>query len=89
MREAICTCKRVVPSGPSLAFFEFTGEGSERARTSCKNCGYSECAHSAEHMARNVPSNRKTVIEQGKCHGFEPRGAFEYDFYYCGCRGWD
>ncbi len=79
-RQAICTCKKVVPSKPDLAFFEFTGEGSEKAKTSCKNCGFHAVAHTPETMARN---------KNLKCTDFVARGPFEFDFYYCGCRGWD
>lgn len=89
-REARCGkfCA-VVPSSLDLAFFEFRGEGSPVSKRTCKKCGYADVAHDPAHMQRNVPSNRKTVVEQGKCSGFEPHGAYEYDTYYCGCRGWD
>ncbi len=88
-RQAICTCKRTVPSSMDLAFFEYRGPGSRVAAETCK-CGYARCAHDPEQMARNVPNNRKTVIELGKCKGFEARGAYEFDAYYCGhCHGWD
>ncbi len=88
MRQARCTCKRTVPSSTDLAFFEDCGPGSKRAAEQCK-CGYMACAHDPAYMAKNVPSNRKTVVERGECKGFEARGSAEYDMYYCGCRGWD
>jgi hypothetical protein len=89
-RMARCTCGRTEPStlDGSLAFFEFCGEGSPRATDICV-CHYASCAHDPAYMARNVPNNRKTVIEQGKCSGFRPQGAREFDSYYCGCRGWN
>jgi hypothetical protein len=87
-REARCSqCGRIVDSNPSLPFFEDTSEGSEAATLHCK-CGYYESAHSAEMLkARNIQNS--TVIERGLCKGFESHGAYEYDRYYCGCRGWD
>lgn len=89
-RTARCGCKRTRPSDPDeLAFFEYCGPGSRRAHTSCKHCGYADVAHDPEHMARNVPSNRRTVVEQGKCKGFEAHGAYEFDSYYCGHAGWN
>ena len=30
-------------------------------------CGYLYVAHTKEGMARNVPSNRRTVVEEGRC----------------------
>ena len=87
-RLAKCSCGRTVPSDlKQCAFFEYCGPGSRVAAESCK-CGYAFVAHTVEGMARNVPSNRKTVIEQGKCSGFVARGPLEFDSYYCGCRGW-
>lgn len=90
-RMARCTyCRRVRPSSEreALPFFEDRGPGSDDAVNHCK-CGYHHVAHTVEGMANNVPSNRRTVIEQGKCRGFEPHGPHEFDAYYCGCRGWD
>ena len=92
-REARCSCGRTEPSNTSLAFFEFRGEGSPQAIKSCKHCGYHDVAHDPGHMETLVHkrdgSRRPTVVESGKCPGFEPRGAWEYDGFYCGCRGWD
>ena len=90
-RVARCTCGRTTPStlDGSLAFFEFCGEGSPRATDICGECHYASCAHDPAYMAKNVPSNRKTVIEQGKCSGFRPQGMLAFDSYYCGCRGWE
>jgi hypothetical protein len=79
-RFAKCSCDKTVPSTIDLPFFEFRGEGSKDARESCKKCGYFEIAHVAplpRHLAQNV------------CAKFQPRGASEYDLFYCGCRGWD
>lgn len=79
-RTAKCTCGRIEPSSKSLAFFEFTGEGSPRSVETCKHCAYHQVAHTPEVMAKNNAL---------KCTTFESKGAFPFDFYYCGCRGWD
>jgi hypothetical protein len=75
-REAICSCGHRQPSAKfeSLAFFEFRGEGSKKAKIMCKHCGYYDTAHSRPDM---------------ECKTFEPKGAFEFDSFYCGCRGWE
>lgn len=83
-REARCSCGHVRPSNVNLPFFEYRGDGSKMATDSCKNCGYSEVAHTQE-----PTRTQQNVVLNGKCPGFEPRGAWEYDSYYCGCRGWD
>jgi hypothetical protein len=92
-REARCGCGSVRPSSTDLAFFEYRGVGSRQARESCKHCGYNECAHDPAYMDTLVHnrdgSRRQTVVESGKCLGFEARGAWDYDLFYCGCRGWD
>lgn len=74
-REAICGCGRREPSinFEKLAFFEFCGEGSEKAKKICK-CNYHENAH---------------INKRVECTQFEPKGALEFDQYYCGCRGWE
>lgn len=82
-REARCSCGKIVPSDPArLAFFEFRGDGSRQARESCKRCRYSVVAH-----------DRKKATGEAHlsyvCDEFEPMGAWDYDAYYCGCRGWD
>lgn len=81
-RVARCGCGSERPStlDGSLAFFEFRGEGSRAALTTCKNCGYGDQAHTPEVMARN-----KAL----KCTNCEPHGAYPYDLFYDGCRGWD
>lgn len=76
-RQARCTCGQLQPSSPSLAFFEFRGDGSPMARDSCGNCGFFEVAHTRA-------DKRATV-----CDNFVPRGAMEFDAYYCGHAGWD
>lgn len=88
-RTAECGCGSTEPSSEKLAFFSFRGTGSRAASESCKNCGFYECAHDPAYMSRNVPSNRKTVVEQGKCSGFTAHGPFEFDRYYCGHAGWE
>ncbi len=87
-RMAKCCKTGIVPSSQDLAFFVYCGPGSREATDYCK-CGYALCAHQPEYMARNVASNHKTVVEQGKCTGFVARGPLEFDRYYCGHSGWD
>ena len=73
-------CDKERASNYDLSFFEYRGAGSKRALEICKTCGYYDIAH--------IPSIRK----KGACRiclGFEPHGAYEFDSYYCGCRGWD
>jgi hypothetical protein len=87
-REARCTCGQTAPSTKALdgylAFFKYRGEGSRAATDSCKHCGYAEIAHTQEDTKQ-----RMNVVTRGKCPGFEPKGDWGYDTYYCGCRGWD
>lgn len=83
-RYARCSCGAIELSSTSLAFFEFRGEGSRQAIESCKNCGYSLVAHTQEDGR-----TQKNVIVRGECPGFEARGAWEYDGFYCGHAGWD
>ena len=93
-REAQCPyCKVTRPSyDPTLAFFEDRGPESRPAVENCR-CGYHEKAHDKAHMASLVPGRdgkpRPTVVEDGRCPGFEPHGPWEFDSFYCGCRGWD
>lgn len=87
-RMAKCSCGRTEPSSTSLAFFEYCGPGSPESINICK-CGFHYVAHTKEGMANNVPSNRLTVVEQGKCTGFVAHGPREFDRQYCGHAGWD
>ena len=68
--------------------FEDCGPGSREASDICA-CGFHLKAHDPEFMSLNVPSNRRTVIEQGKCVGFVARGPLEFDRYWCGCGNTD
>jgi hypothetical protein len=79
-RMAKCTCGRTEPSSHSLAFFQFRGDGSESAVETCKHCAYFRVAHTPAVMAKNSSL---------KCTNFESRGAYEFDSFYCGCRGWE
>lgn len=83
-RYARCSCGAIEPSSPSLAFFEDRGEGSHAAVESCSNCGFFRVAHEQE-----ATRTQRNVVTEGLCPGFEPRGAWEYDSYYCGHAGWD
>ena len=75
-RGARCSCGRIYKSAHNLPFFQFRGEGSEAATSTC-HCGYYAVAH--------TDSARHPITD----HQFEARGAYEFDEYYCGCRGWD
>lgn len=79
-RVAKCGCGRAEPSSKHLAFFQDRGPDSKDAQHTCKQCHYYDVAHTPEVMARN---------KNLKCTDFEPHGAFEFDSFYCGCRGWD
>jgi hypothetical protein len=72
-RKARCACGALADSDPGLAFFEYRGPGSPD-ELSCKNCGI------RDHAGREVWT---------KCQNYEPHGPWEFDSYYCGCRGWD
>lgn len=81
-RRARCSyykskCGQETDSRWGLAFFEFTGEGSHRATDIC-TCGFARIAH-AQDAKRPLP----------KPHEFVPKGAEEFDRFYCGCFGWD
>lgn len=86
-RTADGKCDSQQPSSWELAFFEFKGEGSKDALESCGKCGFHQVAHTKEGVAGNVRPT--TVIEDGKCDGFVPKGPQEFDRFYCGCWGWD
>jgi hypothetical protein len=96
-RTARCGCGAERPSAGdgrgSLAFFEYLGPGSRPAEIVCRHCRYHDVAHDPDHMATLAPDRnglrRPTVVESGKCPGFEPHGPFDHDRFYCGCRGWD
>jgi hypothetical protein len=79
-RKARCPqCRTVKDSNLDLPFLEFRGIGSKAALNQCKNCGFYKVAHKPETRKGN------NLI----CAHFEPKGAFEFDSFYCGCRGWD
>lgn len=83
-RIARCDCGREAPSSTDLAFFEYRGEGSTAATSTCKVCRYHELAHE---RAANDPD--ATHLRHILGHDFEPRGGVDVDIFYCGCRGWD
>ena len=92
-REARCGCGTTCPSSLDLTFFEFRGDGSALALVFC-TCGYHAVAHdpTAEHMARKEGKSTRyeNIMKRvGGVHEFTPRGAQEFDRFYCGCRGWD
>lgn len=78
-RWAICPqCKALHSSSHSLAFYVYRGEGSSDAINICGKCGLKHSAH--------LPDNYSQLKMP---HEFQAHGAFELDFYYCGCKGWD
>lgn len=81
-REAQCSCGRKTASTMNLAFFEFRGEGSTRSLTTCADCGSAEVLHREFNPVTQRPGTKLD-------HKFVPRGAFEFDSFYCGCYGWD
>lgn len=80
-RVAKCVCGKTAASDDSgkLAYFEFQGEGSERGRKICKNCGMGAAWHTNKDPHEWNPS----------CDSFEAIGSFEFDSYYCGHAGWE
>lgn len=80
-----CHNGTIKKSSNDLAFFEYLGPGSERALTLC-NCGFTKSAHDY-----NWPSGNRVskTPPQRMCDHFTAHGAWAYDSYYCGCRGWD
>lgn len=84
-RTAICCSEKSIrPSDPDkLAFFEYRGPGSKAADLACK-CGYAEMAHTPDKTHVMKHCAKKNGVS-----GFVPRGPWEHDRYYCGCRGWD
>ncbi len=82
-RQAICCSKQSLkPSTLNLAFFEYRGPNSKVANTMC-SCGFAEIAHTRDYSKMAGWRPKKC------CDNFEARGAWEYDLYYCGCRGWN
>lgn len=78
-RLAQCSdCKTTRPSRTSLPFFEYRGVGSKRATDNCKLCGMFSHVHPLTEPMYGIEP-----------HDFVPHGAFEYDQFYCGCRGWE
>jgi hypothetical protein len=74
-------CDSTRPSGWSLAFFEYRGEGSRDATETCGTCGMHEVVH-----AEINPSTGRPGVTT---HPFVQRGAYDTDSFYCGCAGWD
>jgi hypothetical protein len=79
-RMARCSCGNAQPSSPSLAFFEFNGEGSNIVK-GCNSCG----KYDVVHWPINPNTGRAGITD----HEFIPRLPMPTDTYYCGCRGWD
>jgi hypothetical protein len=79
-RQARCSCGAITPSSVRLAFFEYRGPGSPRSQEQCAHCGFNESVHKED---------TNGFVAHAKCPGFTPKGAYEFDSYYCGCAGWD
>lgn len=81
-RQAQCTCGKAVPSDDSgrLAFFQYRGPGMADPPCSVGRCFYVESVH----QQINPRTGRPGVTD----HAFVAR-TYEYDSFYCGCRGWD
>ncbi len=78
-RLARCSCGKKEPSSDRLAFFEYLGNDTKH----CNICGMTDFTH-PEIAEINPFTKRKNE----KDHKFEVR-VYEFDRYYCGCRGWD
>jgi len=83
-RKAKCQCGKTVDSSLSLAFFKFRGENSPDSINHCKNCGFYKSVHTADNFYQNT-----SMVNPHICKNFVPHGIYDYDIYYCGCRGWD
>jgi len=82
-RIAKCvSCTKESASDTSLPFFQFNGEGSERAISNCSACGYNAVTHMELNPVTGRPGSKHND------HEFIPRGDTQ-DTFYCGCRGWD
>lgn len=68
-----------VTASTKRAFFEDTGPGSDWATETC-SCGYADSAHGETNRF-----GRPGITD----HTFSERGPGEFDFFYCGCWGWD
>lgn len=79
-----CSEKTIKPSSYDLPFFEYRGPGSRVARLQCE-CGYMKKPHdnAIPHVLKHCANQNDGLAL------FRARGPFEYDLYYCGCRGWD
>ena len=82
-----CGTERPSADRKKLAFFEDQSPGSKYANEHCRNCCYTDKAHDPSSWWLQ---ERGTVVEQGKCSGFESMTeGRDHDLYYCGCRGWN
>lgn len=72
-RYARCTCGSTRPSEPDMGYFEYRGDGSRAAIEYCAYCGHTEASHDSG-----------MAFKDGYCGGFTPRGAMDYDSFFCG-----
>lgn len=81
-RQSKCAynCGSIQPSSLDLAFFEYLGPNSPASRQNCKKCGYFDTAH----VRKEGQAHNRHV-----CLTFVPHGPYDFDKYYCGCKGWD
>jgi hypothetical protein len=91
MMRCYCT-KPPISSNRNEAFFEYRGPGSRHATDMCKNCRYAYSGHllaSEGGVASHKDHTNCVAGRRDHCFNFEPRGAHEFDSYYCGCGGGD
>lgn len=82
-RMARCTCGKVRESSPSLDFFQARGPGTQE--DTCAICRFAPIAHEWT-TDRVVAEPHPATVG----HEFTPMTeGYEFDTFYCGCRGWD
>lgn len=82
-RIARCTCGKTETSHSELPMFQFRGEGSRAATETCGECNYHPIAH------ERAKDPTQLHLKHIRGHEFSPAGSFDFDLFYCGCRGWD
>lgn len=90
-RLAKCDCcGNTRKSSLGLAFFEYRGIGSKFAENKCHICGYFTKNKPLKNGKFCYANSDKPIpnvcINKGKQCVYGP---YEYDSFYCGCRGWD
>lgn len=87
-RQARCICGALRPSTELIGdgFFTDLSPEAEAARPlKNRSCGADRCGYNeGVHHEVNVFTGRPGITD----HAYVPR-VYEYDSWYCGCRGWD